>query len=302
MVTLVLVTTTLAGFLGAAWWGFDLVANLRPQQAILLTLLVVVLLHAGSRLASAVAAIGAVVNLMLVAPLLVVADPAAHASESATLDIVFLNVKIDLADRQAVMRHLHGRDDDLVILAAGTRSWVERLEDTDLGLHVVAGPGRGRDLELIVLARDPDALTVVHQRTDDSRSALVEIITELDGEPVRVLATHAVSPLTPPRARQRDAHLAWVAAWAQEREEPVVVVGDLNATPWSSSFRALLEHGGLRDSQEAHGLQASWPARLGTFGLPIDHVLHSPELITVDRELGPSFGSEHRMVHARLSW
>ena len=50
-------------------------------------------------------------------------------------------------------------------------------------------------------------------------------------------------------------------------------------------------------------LQPSWPARFGPIGLPIDHVLHSPQLTTVDRQLAPPIGSsDHRMVHASITF
>jgi endonuclease/exonuclease/phosphatase (EEP) superfamily protein YafD len=80
----------------------------------------------------------------------------------------------------------------------------------------------------------------------------------------------------------------------------VAVVGDLNATPWSPRLQALLADARLVDSQVGHGLQPSYPAARGRLGLTIDHILHTREPTTVERELGPNFASDHRMVHARL--
>lgn len=59
---------------------------------------------------------------------------------------------------------------------------------------------------------------------------------------------------------------------------------------------------GLVNSLRCRGLQPSWPAALGPLGIPIDHLLHGPELATVGRERGPAFGSDHRMLHVRLAW
>lgn len=296
-----LVVTTVAGFLANRWWGFDLVANLRPQQALVLSLLAVVLITTGARLAAAVVGMGAVANLALVVPLLFGSGASDTAPGAATFEMTFLNVKIRAADPDEVIAYLQDRDDDLVILAAGTRRWVQALETADIGLHVVEGPRRGVDSELIVLSRDRDVDVTLHLPRDESRSALVEVIVDLGGEQVRVLGTHPVSPLTPARAAQRDEHFAWIAAWAQRHNEPLVVVGDLNATPWSQRLRSLLDESGLLDSQRAHGIQPSWPAGWGLFGLPLDHVLHSPALAVVNRRLGPSFGSDHRTVHAELA-
>ena len=67
------------------------------------------------------------------------------------------------------------------------------------------------------------------------------------------------------------------------------MVGDLNATRWSAPLRALLRHGGLRDTAEGGGLGGTWPEFQnfpGAQGFPLwwtgmitlDHVLASGHL------------------------
>jgi endonuclease/exonuclease/phosphatase (EEP) superfamily protein YafD len=86
-----------------------------------------------------------------------------------------------------------------------------------------------------------------------------------------------------------------------QEESPVVVVGDLNVTPWSAHYRRLLAEAELIDSQRVTACNPVGPHSAGPLGLPIDHVLHSDDVTVLDRELGPSFGSDHRSVHARLA-
>jgi endonuclease/exonuclease/phosphatase (EEP) superfamily protein YafD len=300
-VALVLASLTVAGFLGRWWWVFDLVANLRVQLGGLLIIMTFALVVVGSRGAAAIAGVAAALNLALVVPFLVPTAPEPSVDPGEVLEVTFLNAKFSGADVDAVVAYLQGREDDLVVLAATTQRWVQAFQSADTALTPVMGPDRIPLLELTVLARDPNRVDAeVLQPTDDPRSWLVQIEVEVDGRPVRVLGTHPVSPLTPARAARRDAHLRWMATYLAQEDGPVVVVGDLNATPWSSHHRRLLTEADLIDSQRAHGLQPSWPAPTGPLGLPIDHVLHSDEVTVINRELGPSFGSDHRSVHARL--
>jgi endonuclease/exonuclease/phosphatase (EEP) superfamily protein YafD len=90
--------------------------------------------------------------------------------------------------------------------------------------------------------------------------------------------------------------LAATGEWVASRDNPVVLVGDFNATPWSASFRTLQRRGLLHDTLWGAGLQASWPEGWGPLSIPIDHVLHTADLGSVDRRTGPSFGSAHRPV------
>jgi endonuclease/exonuclease/phosphatase (EEP) superfamily protein YafD len=292
---------TLAGYLGRWWWGLDLVANLRWQLALTAGALTVVTAVTGQWRAAALALLAAAVNTSAVLPLLIPSAPAEPPPDAHALELTFLNVKIRGADVTELADHLRERNDDVVILAATTSSWADALEEADIGLTPVMGAGFVSGLELTVFARDPDAVVEVHQLTAEERSAYVAVDVELEGQLVRILGTHPVSPLTPSRASRRDAHLEWLAGEIAGTTDPVVLLGDLNLTPWSARFEPFLATAGLRDPRREHGLQPTWPASMGPLGIPIDHALHSPELQVVDWQLGPSFGSDHRSLHVRVA-
>jgi endonuclease/exonuclease/phosphatase (EEP) superfamily protein YafD len=300
-----LATTAVAWTLGRRWWVAEVLANLPVQHTVAFAVLLVAAAALRQRWLLALSLVGLVANLAITAPLLLTlqrGEPLPPAEDATTLDVTFFNTKY-FADREATIEYLRGRVDDVVVLALAMQPWGEDLEAADLDLHLRAGPGPtdGEDLELIALVRDPDAEVSVHRPTDDPRDAIVEVVVGLDGQPVHVLATHTVSPLTAVRAAQRERALERLAIRAAAQDAPVVVMGDLNATPWSPRLQELLVTADLVDSQVGFGLQPSYPAARGRLGIAIDHVLHSTELTTVARQLGPSFGSDHRMVHARLA-
>ena len=89
---------------------------------------------------------------------------------------------------------------------------------------------------------------------------------------------------------------ATLAGVARGLPEPVLVLGDLNASPWSSHFRRFLRDSGLRDSAQGRGVQPTWPAGMPWLWIPIDHCLHSPQLQVVARHVGPNLGSDHYPV------
>ncbi|HEX2889663.1 endonuclease/exonuclease/phosphatase family protein [Vineibacter terrae] len=130
-----------------------------------------------------------------------------------------------------------------------------------------------------------------------------------------VVALHAAHPPLPGGARglpatQRDGQLMLAAAIARRRldaQDHVLLVGDFNATPYSSTFRAMLAASGLADSAVAVAERprrprptwfSSWPG----VGLPIDNALVSPGVRIVERRVGPGIGSDHRplVLHVRL--
>jgi endonuclease/exonuclease/phosphatase (EEP) superfamily protein YafD len=289
------------GWVARLWWVTDLLAHFRVHYALAFLLLAAVLAAARVRTAALLCLAGALVAAAPLAPLYVAAPPA--ADEAAGLEIAFLNVRVDEAEPAAVADHLRESDADLVFLFTTTGELVEELRRADLPYHVaVARPLRaGVQLAPILLTRSPAIGTRVFVWGDHERLFAVEAAVEVDGRPVRVLGTHARSPQRPSRALLRDQNLAHVADWAARQTDPVVVVGDLNTTQWSHAFRDLVRRGGLVDSRRGFGRQASWPVPLGPLGLPIDHALHSADLVTVERSLGPGLGSQHRSVRLTVA-
>ena len=75
--------------------------------------------------------------------------------------------------------------------------------------------------------------------------------------------------------------------------EWVLVIGDLNVTPFSPYFRRLLDRSGLVDARQPQGIHVTWPAYPIPLWIPIDHGLASPGLPVTDVRRGPDVGADH---------
>ena len=99
------------------------------------------------------------------------------------------------------------------------------------------------------------------------------------------------------RAFERAAEVAAALA-----DQPVLLMGDLNVTPWSPVFARLLKDGDLRDASGARGLTTTWPANCLWCGVLIDHVLVDPKLAVIGSRVAQDIGSDHRPVVAELAF
>lgn len=115
------------------------------------------------------------------------------------------------------------------------------------------------------------------------------------GSALRAVATHPLPPAGREYSRWRNEQRDALATYGQS-SQPVLLLGDLNTTPWNCHFRRLLKRSGLRNSARGYGVQPTWPNLPAPLRIPIDHCLHSDEIFVVDRRVGPDVSSDHYPV------
>lgn len=287
-----------------AWigWGFDLLVHFQIPYAV--AILALAPLLALRRLWKSLAAV-TVCAVPVVVMLWPYVAPVARSTQASvgSLTIVGANLWFDRIDPQRLRIYLRDMDADIVVLNEASARWLTLLSD-DYPYRISNLSRIGIDYGVVMLSR---------HRIEQPAQALVRLpssgvvgrICPPGGERhcVTVVGMHTPSPLSLARTLNRDRELRETGALLGEfGREPLVLAGDLNTSPWSRGFRALLVASRLSDSSAGTGLSPTWNIRWPAALVPIDHILHSAELRIVTRRVGPDLGSDHLPVIARLSW
>lgn len=310
MLVLVLVPTAAAtglGYLGRWWWVADLATHGRVVLAVAAAATAIGFL-ALRRWRWAGLSLGVVLlNLPGAAPLFVPRDVETGTS---TVRLLHLNVYTGNRAHNQVINLIENAQADIVFLQEVDQRWIQALRAGLEGYTVLLQRPRADNFGIVMFARQ--ALPI-HVQIDDARLAddqglsddLPVIVAEirLEGRPLRVMSAHPLPPVSRAYAAERDAQLSATGVWAARQDVPVVIVGDLNTTPWSHAFGLLTQPAGLINSQRGFGIQPTWPSpRVGLPLIPIDHCVHSPGLVTAHRAIGPDVGSDHRPLIVDLAW
>jgi endonuclease/exonuclease/phosphatase (EEP) superfamily protein YafD len=284
---------SLASFAGAWVWWLDVMANFRAQYVVILAVLgLVVAASRWRRTGLAILGI-ALVNLFFVAPLFV-GSPGDPVAGAPGIRIMSFNLLSTNESYSEVIEYIEATDPDLVLLHEASRPWEVAMRSSGLDYEIVRGRSEDLIFGTLVLARDAVEAVSYGFAEGDGRAMSLEYQPEDWPVPVKILSSHPLAPTSGERAALRDAQIAFAAGWAAEQDGAYAVVGDLNASPWSSPFRGLVSEGGLRNSQIGFGVQPSFSAMtILPFRVPIDHLLHSDDLRVRDRRLGPALGSDH---------
>ncbi len=122
-----------------------------------------------------------------------------------------------------------------------------------------------------------------------------------DAAEIEFLSMH---PETPNKnIRARDNEFAMAVKHFGQRRDNIVVLGDLNATPYCYAYKKLVRALGLKNAREGQGLCGTFPVFLPTpiLHLPIDHVLAGSNLQVREFRRGPDIGSDHFPTITSLS-
>jgi endonuclease/exonuclease/phosphatase (EEP) superfamily protein YafD len=122
----------------------------------------------------------------------------------------------------------------------------------------------------------------------------------LEGGDVEIMIVHPPPPMNAQLIQRRNEHILGLAHYARSAGGPLVIAGDFNVTMWNAGYRPLAEIGGLVNARQGRGIRATWPS-LGPLGVPIDHIVATPQVQLEDFRVLPDVGSDHSPVSAMLS-
>lgn len=219
------------------------------------------------------------------------------ARGSQPFRVLVCNVFYANSEHERVIALVRAVQPDAAVFVEVNRPWDQALRALEADLpHSSAASGRRhgvlllsrwpiRQEETVTLAPGGDPF--VHARLD------------VNGRPLELIGVHAAWPLGPANSRIRNRQLANLATLAASMPKPLLIAGDLNASPYSPHVADLLAGGGLRLAA-GRGWTPTWPTFFLPAGIQIDHVLVSGDVAVKRFGTGPAVGSDHLPLIADL--
>jgi endonuclease/exonuclease/phosphatase (EEP) superfamily protein YafD len=290
---------TWLGLLGRFHWALDLFSHFRWQYLLICVVGVAwSLALKRPRWIQALCLASLLVN--AAALFLAKGDPAYATTDGPHLRVVSLNVQAGNPDKAQVLEYLRATDADLFFLMEVDAEWAAALAElAATHPHHLEWPQED-NFGLAFFSRVPlQSLEVIHtsQRGPPSiRARLTHA-----GRELAILGIHPPPPIGRRLSQIRDTQLADTAALVASLDVPVLVVGDLNATPWSHGLRLLRDGTTLDHRSPDPSWTPTWNVAF-VFPIPIDHALVTPPLVVARRKIGPEVGSDHRPQILDIGW
>ncbi len=296
---------TLAGRLGQAGKYFELASHFRVQYLIAAAISLAVFTAGQSWLWVVAALVYVTGGVAALVPYYSPRHRTTRAGDLTTLRLLLSNVNYRNENFSALLELIRAEQPDILIAQEATAKWCRALQVlvVDYPHHVIVPRGRGAGIAL--LSRVPVLQAEVvfvgrHQRPG--------ILLKMNngGREFTLLTMHTHAPLRRLHFGHRNALLSATVSLLRREQSPrpLVVIGDLNISPWSPHFKELLRATGLREARTSgFGLLPTWPVwlRLPWLMIPIDHCLVSSGIEVVGMWTGRNVGSDHLPIIVDLA-
>jgi endonuclease/exonuclease/phosphatase (EEP) superfamily protein YafD len=281
-------------------WIADFLSHLRIQYAIILLPCVV---HSFIRRKWTMASIVCgffIYNVLPTVPYFLrpTSQANAHSSKATQYRVLSFNVLRTNERLESTLEEIVAEDADFVFLMEVQNEWriyLEGINDRYPYQKVLSDPAY---TGVAFLSKYPWEKLDVIMLGEVSNPSIDVRLPSLDStsEKLRLIATHPLPPLGEMLTRSRDQQLTTLGKRFLP-DEPNLMIGDLNLSPWSSRFATILSSAGLMDASLGYGISPTLcPLPTWFGGVKVDHVLISESIKVRRFRVQPSRYSDHAMV------
>lgn len=286
--------STILGFLGALYWFLDLFSHFRVQYFIGLVIISLLLLIPQKHKIALCFGFFAIVNLSMILPLYFVRTKDTFNSQLSNR-VLLINVNTQFGSPSKVIKIIQDYDPDMVVLEEIDYKWFSQLRSPMVSYPYSEIQPQEDNFGIALYSKYPFTQSdIVYIGDAEVPSIIAEI--ETNNGRFTILATHPLPPTSKEYFLCRNDQFEKLPQYIRGATSPVMLVGDLNTSPWSYHFKNLLKQAGLKDSSQGRGVQPTWPSYSPILLIPIDHCLYSSGIEIIQKEVGPNVDSDHYPV------
>ena len=311
LATLALITTSLAAtaigmllLLSRHFFISELLNNFRLQIGLASILLGTLVFFYGLR---KLAVSQLLVAFIVLLPILSNWWPAQQAPPGpTTISLLTYNVLGTNSQQQPIVELMNSIQADITVIIEYSNRWIEPLapyKESNLD-HLEAPRWHGFGIAVFSqFELQHKKVEMLSKTVSDFPFLLAEVV--VDHQRIILAAGHFLAPINPAkmeiRNQQIDSAIRLIDRYRNGRDLPVIVVGDMNAVPWSPFIKDLAYELDLRDSRRGYPYQGSWPNDNNLLRIPIDNSFVSKHIHVHRRELLSCYSSDHLPVMLEFS-
>jgi endonuclease/exonuclease/phosphatase (EEP) superfamily protein YafD len=199
-----------------------------------------------------------------------------------------------------IQRLIEQENPDVVGLVEVNERWLRRLGALRARYPWHFEVADEKHVGLALYSRLPLRNARVQQLPGERSTPAIAATLEAPVGDVEIVLVHPIPPIGAQLLRRRNQQIAALAEFARGWRGPLVMAGDFNVTMWNDGYRPLAEAAHLHNARAGGGIRPTWPA-IGPLGVPIDHVMATPDVKLRGFRVLEGIGSDHLPIRAEFS-
>lgn len=289
--------SSLAGYVGSAYWLLDLFSHFKVQYSIVLIALITCLGFLKKKRAVLVGLLVLSINLIDILPLYFGSH--AEVKEGTTVSVCSINLLSSNGSFDLVGKYIEEEDPDILVLEELSTLWEIALDSILISYPYQLGIPRMDNFGIGLYSRIP-LDTIQNVIVNDALLPSILSRFMVGADTIHLLATHPLPPVGQFEFESRNNALQRMASLRNSLDGHFILIGDLNTTSYSTHFKKMKKKAGLIDTRKGFGILNTWHADMPLLKVTLDHCLISDGLTVVDRKVGSNIGSDHLPIVAKV--
>ena len=291
ILAVVVCIATLIGFFDRFWWPFELLAHFRIQYFVLTLFFSCIFFFQKKLKIAFILLIFAIINFSLIIPFYFNNSDFPNP-KLPKLRAMFANLRTSNTNYYKTLNIIKKYKPDFWVVEEINAQWLNKLYVLTNDYPHYTAQSREDNFGIGIFSKiSLKNSEIVYIGKTEVPSVVAQI--NFDGKLLTIFGTHPLPPTGKNYAKFRNNQLEAIPEFLKRYSSPIILIGDLNVTPWSYYFKRLLKDSNLIDSSKGRGIQPTWPTMLFPLLIPIDHCLHSQDIIITDKKVGENIGSDH---------
>ncbi|MFN8390823.1 MAG: endonuclease/exonuclease/phosphatase family protein [Bdellovibrionota bacterium] len=290
--TLLCAAVSASSLLRSELYILKLIQEFQLQYAMLCAVGLLVALSARRKRLAGSATLGLLLSGVYTAPYVLPKGPVDPNLVATPIRLLAANVRTENVHSADLVATVEDLKPDVAVFTETDETWISALDSIRTLLPYSHALPREDNFGLVVFSRFPLDETLPLTGPGITTPTLV-VKLRLSYQTLSLIAVHPLPPADANLAELRDRQLQEISRFIKTRSTPWIVMGDLNTTPWSAAGRQFLRSADLEEARKGFGPLATWPSFLGPFGIPLDHILLSRNLVASEVYTVPIRGSDH---------
>ncbi len=278
-------------------WLLDLLSHFRIQFVIISGIGLIVFVFKRKRIPFTVSLGNIIINTLIVLPYFAATtlNKVNHEVKSEKVRFMISNIfSSNIHFDEAIELFIKTKPDFLVILELN-EIWNKKLDALKDSFPYEIRLPRNDNFGIALFSKYPLEDAQISPLLDGMTPAVITK-SNVNGHQINILGVHTLPPISSSYFNKRNQQLRLLGEHASKSEIPLVLLGDLNTTMWTSSFIKFLKISNLKDTRLAQGINPTWPTQLYFLQIPIDQILVSSEWEVLNLHSVNLAGSDHQSL------